>query len=234
MGMSLEEKVSRVSGVIEEALIIQKTNPVYVPIISLSAERLGFANARDAVRLLREDGVIKTMKTCWGFDEIKRDKTQKFVRTNYEDAATDTDYQAYEIEIDERRLNQRSARISGRGTKNEVRFDSLNGRISFLGMNHTFQKGNKNQLRLKLLRALWNKRKVIKDGKVKSKGMPFPSSAVAVQLGLIDDPQAFDKDAEAKDAFDSLVKNTVRTLRDKGFPVKIQKAGGVQIVIGIK
>ncbi|MEK6839635.1 MAG: hypothetical protein AABX72_01730 [Nanoarchaeota archaeon] len=101
--MTLEEKIKRVAAVIDEALTVQKTNPVYIPDTYFSHQSLGFPTPKDVFRVLRENGAIKKIEGWWGYDEIKKDGRQVFVKTSTDEAVTDEDYSVYAIEIDEKK-----------------------------------------------------------------------------------------------------------------------------------
>lgn len=97
--ITLEEKIKRVVAIIDEALIVQKTNPVYVPTAYFKPENLGFPTPRDVFRILRESGAMKEMQFWWGYDTIE-DGKQRFVKTDSEEPINDDDFEVYEIEVD--------------------------------------------------------------------------------------------------------------------------------------
>lgn len=103
MEMTLEEKIKWVASIIDEALTVQQTNPVYIPTTYFQPKNLGFPSPKDVFRVLRENGAIKKITGWWGFDEIKKDKRQVFVKTSQDESITDEDYQAYEIEVDSKK-----------------------------------------------------------------------------------------------------------------------------------
>ncbi len=72
---------------------------------------------------------------------------------------------------------------------------------------------------------------MIIGNKIRPKGELFPANAIAVQLGMLNSPQAFSKDAETKNKLGALLKNTERTLQKKKLPVRIYQRGGIQIVV---
>jgi len=230
MEMTLEEKIKRVAAIIDEALTVQKINPVYIPTAYFKPENLGFPTPRDVFRILRESGAMK-MRCWWGYDIVEEGKKQRFVKTDADEPQNDDDFEVYEIEVDERKLRQFV--VNKRVSANDVEFDSQNGVIFFGRITHAFQRGREEQLRLKLFQILWDRKKVIRGGKARPKGELFPASAVAVQLGFLEDPRAFSKNTTAKDKLDNLLKNTERTLQAKKLPIRLYQKGGIQIIVNI-
>ena len=102
MEMALEEKIKRVVAIIDEALTVQKTNPVYIPDTYFSQQNLGFPTPRDVFRVLKENGAIKKIEGWWGHDKITKEGKRVFVKTSTDEAATDEDYSVYAIEVDEK------------------------------------------------------------------------------------------------------------------------------------
>lgn len=103
MEMTLEEKIKRVVAIVNEAITIQKTNPVFIPVSYFKPENLGFPTPRDVFRVLRENGAMKNLTSWWGYDLIEEDKKQRFVKTDADEPKNDDDFEVYEIEIDESR-----------------------------------------------------------------------------------------------------------------------------------
>ena len=99
MEMTLKDKIKSVVSVIEEARSIQKTNPVFIPVEYFSQSSLGFLNARDVFRVLRENGAVKKIGKSWVCEEIDKKGVRKIEKTGDEQCSED-DYQAYEIEVD--------------------------------------------------------------------------------------------------------------------------------------
>lgn len=136
----------------------------------------------------------------------------------------------YYIEIDAAKLNGSKPQSS----KEDVEFDALNGVISFGKISHTFQENNREKLRLRLFKALWKDRKVIKKGKTKPSGMPIPPGTVAVKMELVTSNRDFDRNQQLREKLSELIKNVKTTLRRKKLPITIRKTGGIQIVVEIK
>ncbi|MCP6718958.1 MAG: hypothetical protein KJI71_01825 [Patescibacteria group bacterium] len=136
----------------------------------------------------------------------------------------------YYIEIDATKLSGGKQYF----TKEDVKFEPLNGTISFGKISHSFQENNKEKLRVRLFKALWNDRKVIKGGKEKTKGLPLPPGTVAARMELVESKQDFDRNQQLKKKVALLIKNVKTTLRLKKLPITIRKSGGIQIVIEIK
>lgn len=231
MEMSIEEKINRVTAIIDEARTVQKINPVYIPTAYFKLENLGFPSPRDVFRVLREKGAIVKLMSWWGFDEIGKNGQTKFIKTDGDEPKNDDDFEVYEIEINEKKLHQ--FRNSKRTPSDEVEFDTQNGVIHFGKILHAFQKGRKGQLRLNLFRELWDMRKIKKGGKEKLKGGLLPANALALRLGFVTSSQSYSKDYEAKDKLGALLKNTERTLQRKNIPIRLYQKGGIQIVIEI-
>lgn len=136
----------------------------------------------------------------------------------------------YYIEIDAAKLNGEKQYL----TKGEVMFEPLNGTISFGKISHSFQENNKEKLRVRLFKALWDDRKIIKNGKEKPKGLPLPPGTVAARMELVESKTDFDRNQQLKKKLALLIKNVKTTLRLKRLPITIRKSGGIQIVIEIK
>lgn len=100
MEMTLEEKIKRVVAIIDEAIAVQKTNPVFIPATYFKPENLGFPTPRDVFRVLRENGAMKNLTSWWGYDSIAKGGRQRFVKTDADEPQNDDDFEVYEIEID--------------------------------------------------------------------------------------------------------------------------------------
>jgi len=232
MEMTLEEKMQRVSLIIDEALAVQKTNPVYIPAAYFSSENLGFPTPKDVFRVLRENNSIRKIEECWGYDELKKNK-QAFVKTNSEKAVTDEDYKVYEIEINERKFSYKPTAKNQRLSKDDVEFDALNGGISYGKITYTFQKGRKSQLRLTLFRVLWDERQIKNAEKIRRAGMALPLETVAAKMELVDSARDFNKNIELKNKLNKLIKNVETNLQRKKLPIRLYKSGGLQIIIEV-
>ncbi|HEY4505906.1 MAG TPA: hypothetical protein VJJ24_00390 [Candidatus Paceibacterota bacterium] len=181
---------------------------------------LGYAGLFDAehkpevFKKIGNDGKIPIITYKDGTGKIKNRKLQP----------------TYYIEIDATKLS------AGKQypTKEEVEFEPLNGTISFGKISHSFQENNKEKLRARLFKALWDDRKVIKNGKEKMKGLPLPSGTVAARMELVESKQDFDRNQQLKKKLALLIKNIKTTLRLKKLPITIRKSGGIQIVIEIR
>ena len=136
----------------------------------------------------------------------------------------------YYIEIDSAKLSSGKQFLLKKG----VDFEPLNGTISFGKISHSFQENNKEKLRVRLFKALWADRKVIKSSKEKMKGLPLPPGTVAARMELVESKQDFDRNQQLKKKLALLIKNVKTTLRLKRLPITIRKSGGIQIVIEIK
>ena len=99
MGMTLKDKIKSVIAVIEEARNIQKSNPVFIPVEYFSQSNLGFPNARDVFRVLRENQAITKIGKSWVCEEIDKKGVRKILKTG-DNQSCDDDYEAYEIEVD--------------------------------------------------------------------------------------------------------------------------------------
>lgn len=230
--MSLDEKIKRVVAIIDEALIVQKTNPVYVPTLYFEPEHLGFPSPRDAFRVLLENGAVKSHTKWWGYETIEENGKRKFDKTSTDEPQNDDDFEVYEIGVDERKLRQFSA---VKNTQSEgIEFDALNGTISYGKMHYAFQKGRQNQMRLKLFRELWEFRKVTQGKKTKRKGEALPPGTVATRIELVDSSQGFEKNKTAKEKLGALLKNVEGTLQRKKIPIRLYQKGGIQIVVDLK
>lgn len=114
MEMTLKDKIKTVVAVIEEARSIQKTNSAYVPVEYFSQSNLGFLNARDIFRVLRENGAIKSVKKSWVSEEIDKKGAHKILKVG-DNQSSEEDYEAYEIEIDkEKWANAKKLSLSKR------------------------------------------------------------------------------------------------------------------------
>lgn len=241
MGMNLNQKIEWVKDLLSGQYSLWNRNVFYVPARDIpdnvseyfweilqkfrqdgliKETYLGYAGLFDAEYLpevfkkIGEDGKIPTITVEDGKGKAK---TTKLLPTYY-------------IEIDAAKLNGAKPHT----TREEVEFDPLNGVISFGKISHSFQEKNKEKLRLRFLKATWNDKKVIKNGKEKAKGMPLPPGTVAARMELVDSKLDFDRNQQLKDKLDRLIKNLKTALRKKKLPITIRKEGGVQIVVEIK
>lgn len=182
---------------------------------------LGYAGLFDAAHKpevfekIGEDGKIP--KFSYKDDVDKKTKTVKLIPTYY-------------IKIVVAKLNGKK----DYSVKDEVDFDLLNETISYGKISHSFQENNKEKLRARFFKALWDERKIIKGGKEKITGLSLPPGTVAARMELVESKQDFDKNQQLKEKLSELIKNLKTTLRRKELPITIRKAGGIQIVVEIK
>lgn len=192
---------------------------------------LNYLNIQTALLdILRQYGIIKEYKL-----------RQDYVKPQDQDSPSENmvfaDIEFYPLNIisyyEEYRKTRES--IDYRVASEEPIFDGVNGVIRFGNKIYSFQKGGKNQQRLILFKELWDGRKILKNGKVKRGGEPFPAETVAVRMRLIDSAQTFfrENNKEIKKNFFSLIKNVNTNLKRKNYPIKITKKGGIQIVIKV-
>lgn len=232
MGMNLDEKIKRLVSIIDEAIIVQKTNPVYVPTLYFESQNLGFPSPRDVFRVLLENGAVKNLTKCWGYELIEKNNNRVFKKTSTDEPQNDDDFEVYEIAVDERKLRQYSSAKST--SSEEIDFDALNGVISYGKIRYAFQKGRQDQMRLKLFRELWEFRQVTQNKKTKRKGEALPPGAIASRIELVDSSQGFEKNKAAKEKLGALLKNIEGTLQRKKIPIRLYQKGGIQIVVDLK
>lgn len=231
MGMNLDEKIKRVVAIVDEALVIQKANPVYVPTLYFEPGNLGFPSPRDVFRVLLENGAVKSHTRWWGYEMIGKNGKRTFEKTSSDEPQNDDDFEVYEIEVDERKLRQFSS--AKRVATDEIEFRALAEELIY-GKKVLAFRGTKDKLRLRLFKALWDDRCVVKNGKTIIKGISLPPSTVASRMELVDSNRDYERSTEVKEKLSRLIKNTKTTLRLKGMPITIRKQNGVQIVIEIK
>ncbi len=100
--MDVEQQDSFLARSISEHFSTQKTNPVLLPVEHI---KLDVSDTRNTLWRLKDTGVIKSYKHCWGFFEIEK-RLKRFVITSREEPKTDEDVEVYEIEIVPGRLAQ--------------------------------------------------------------------------------------------------------------------------------
>lgn len=117
MEMTIDEKDTLLAHVIHEHFVTQKENPICVPVEHIKAKGWDLSDSNNSLWRLKEKGVLKHYKHCWGFFEIKKGK-KVFIVTSEEEPKTDDDFEAYRIEVIPSRLSQAAKNSSG-GTKNK-------------------------------------------------------------------------------------------------------------------
>jgi hypothetical protein len=116
--------------------------------------------------------------------------------------------------------------------KTKIEYDSQNAVLKYRDITHKFHRGADGQRkRLKLFGFLWTNRRYLKKGKEIIKGKPNPPEFLAVQLNITSDAITFNRNKEAKIELFNLIKGLNKTLKEKGFPLRIKRKNGIQLVI---
>jgi len=116
--------------------------------------------------------------------------------------------------------------------KHKITFNGQTGVIRFGDTIHKFQRGTRGDKdRISLFKRLWDEKKYFKNGVEKIKGKPFTPEFLAVQLNITENATTFSRNEKAKNRFFGIIKGTNRILRDKGFPAKVERKSGIQLVI---
>lgn len=123
-------------------------------------------------------------------------------------------------------------RVENMTIPKEPIFDALNRIIYFGAISHSFQ-GDKGEQRLRLFKLLWEKRRMSKGTTIKRKGEPTPPETVAVNIGIIDSAQSYNKpqNAEKREKFRNFLKSINNDFRKKKMPIIILQKGGVLLYI---
>jgi len=105
MEMTPKEKDILFSQIINEHFFTQKNSSIFIPVEHLTQKGLDISDANNVLWRLKDDGILKSYKHCWGFLEIKRNK-KTFVFTSSEEPKTDDDFEVYEMEVVPGKLTQ--------------------------------------------------------------------------------------------------------------------------------
>jgi len=107
-----------------------------------------------------------------------------------------------------------------------------NGILEYKDARHKFRKGKTGDAKpKKLFESLWKNQKIVQQGNIKQKGESHPAGYYAVNSGMANDVGAFDKNKTIQKQFSQLIKGIGRMLKLKGFPIKIENKGDIQLVI---
>jgi len=97
---------------------------------------------------------------------------------------------------------------------------------------HSFHRGARGEkIRILFFQKLWDDRRLVKNKKERILGTPRPPLYYAVQLDLTIDSETFTKNKKAKNRLFGIIKGINRILKNKGFLARIQRKGGIQLVI---
>ena len=118
MKMITKEKDVLFAQTINEHFLTQKNNTVYIPARHLEAKGFDISDSNNALWRLKDSGIIKQYKHCWGFWEVKNHK-KTFVVTSEEAPKTDEDVEVYQTEIIPGQLTQ-AARTQKEEHKQEI------------------------------------------------------------------------------------------------------------------
>jgi len=105
MEITIKEKDILFAQIINEYFLTQKNNKIYIPVRHFESKGLDISDSSNALWRLKDDGIIKHCKHCWGFWEVKNHKMD-FVLTSEEEPKTDEDIEVCQIEINPGRLTQ--------------------------------------------------------------------------------------------------------------------------------
>ena len=120
----------------------------------------------------------------------------------------------------------------GEELRHKVSFNGQTGVIRFGDVLHKFQRGTRGDKdRLLMLKKLWDTKRFFKNGIEKMQGKPLAPEFLAVQLNLTGDASNFNRNETVKNKLFGLIKGTNRILKDKGFPVNIERKNGIQLII---
>ncbi|OGN14512.1 MAG: hypothetical protein A3G02_00395 [Candidatus Yanofskybacteria bacterium RIFCSPLOWO2_12_FULL_44_13b] len=127
---------------------------------------------------------------------------------------------------------EKSEPIANDNIKQKMSFNRQTGIIGFGDIIHKFQRGTRGEKdRILLFKKLWDERRYIKNGVEKVKGKTHPPEFLAVQLNITENATTFSRNETAKNRFFGIIKGINRILKDKGFPAKIERKNGIQLVI---
>lgn len=116
--------------------------------------------------------------------------------------------------------------------RQKTSFNGQTGVVSFGDAIHKFHRGTRgDKKRISLFKKLWDEKKYFKNGIEKTKGKTLTPEFLAVQLNITQNATTFSRNKTATNRFFGLIKGINRTLKDKGFPAKIERQGGIQLVI---
>jgi hypothetical protein len=105
MKMTTKEKDVLFAQIINEHFLTQKNNKVYIPVRHIESKGLDISGSNNALWRLKDNGIIKRYKHCWGFWEVKSNK-KVFIITSEEEPKTDEDVEVYQTEIIPGQLTQ--------------------------------------------------------------------------------------------------------------------------------
>ncbi|MDD5032699.1 MAG: hypothetical protein PHC85_01065 [Candidatus Pacebacteria bacterium] len=127
MKMTTKEKDILFAQIINEHFLTQKNNTVYIPARHLEAKGFDISDSNNALWRLKDNGIIKQYKHCWGFWEIKGSK-KVFVITSEEEPKTDDDVEVYQINVIPGHLVQATkSQIEKQEEKNVTLYLNKNG-----------------------------------------------------------------------------------------------------------
>jgi len=118
-------------------------------------------------------------------------------------------------------------------TTRGVDFNALQRTLRYGDTIHSFQKGRADQTRFNLIKELWDKRALVENRNMKRKGEKTSVETIATRIEVADSSQTYFKkhNAGTRNKMAQLIKNLNTNLRRKGIPLKIKRAGGIQIVV---
>jgi len=119
----------------------------------------------------------------------------------------------------------KKAELPPKETIEKIKFDELNGVLSYGNNQYKIQ----SDLKLKLMRKLWEERKEVKIGengkeKIIFKGTMWPEEALVRNLEI---------EENGKNEIIKAVKNLNIILKQKNFPIKIIMANGIQLIVKV-
>ncbi len=240
MEMSLNQKIEWVKDLLSGQYSLWDRDTFYIPVTDIPDNITG--HFWEILQKFERDGLVKKAHLGYAglfdaehkpeiFEKIGDDG--KIPTVTFEDgngkAKTKKLFPTYYVKIDAAKLNGSSSK----SPKEEVKFDALAGELSY-GKKVLAFRGTKDKLRLRLFKAVWDEKCVVKKGKTIIKGMALPLGTVAARMELVDSSRDYERSADIKDKLSRLIKNTKTTLRLNELPVTIRKQNGVQIVVDIK
>ncbi len=119
--------------------------------------------------------------------------------------------------------------------KGKIDFNSQTGVLRFGDVSHGFQRGKDgDKMKLNLFRKLWENRKYIKSGVEIIKGESKTSEFLACTLGLVPYAKDLERMPSKKEEFTNLIKSINKFSKSKGFPFRVERKNGVQLIISEK
>lgn len=121
--------------------------------------------------------------------------------------------------------------------KKEPDYNSDRAILSWGGIYHNFHKNDKTGFGAKLFEHLWmNWRKVVISGEIRTEGRAIAKETVMFNIGMAESPGMAlrPENIKKRKRFETLIKNiNKKVLKKKKFPIKIERRGGIQIVVKI-